>query len=92
MLAPLITQRPDLFPLPIFADYRGTHIEAVVEDTGLIRLGSETFTSPSMDAVAARKQHGYDGAGKAQTNGWTFWRFTDTDGLVKPLSALRSAA
>jgi hypothetical protein len=92
VLASVVGQRPDLFPLAIFADYRGTHVEATVENTGLVRLGSETFTSPSMAAVAARKQHGYGGAGKAQTNGWTFWRFADADGLVKPLSALRSVA
>jgi hypothetical protein len=41
-------------------------------------------------AVAARTPHGYGGAGKAATNGWTFWRFTDDNGAVKPLSALRA--
>ena len=44
-----------------------------------------------MAAVAARKQHGYGGEGKAATNGWTFWRFTDADEGVKPLAALRPA-
>lgn len=91
-LAAVAAARPELFPLTIFADYRGAHVEAIVEPTGAIRLGSETFTSPSMAAVAARKQHGYAGEGKAATNGWTFWRFSDTDGKPKPLNELRSSA
>ena len=39
-----------------------------------------------MAAVAARKRHGYSGAGKAATNGWTFWRFSGADGKPKPLN------
>jgi hypothetical protein len=89
-LATAVAKRPELFPLPIFAYYRGTKIEATVEKTGAIRLGSQTFTSPSMAAAAARKQHGYTGAGKAATNGWDFWRFVDTDGSGKTLNELRS--
>ncbi len=46
----------------------------------------------AMAAVAARKQHGYTGAGKAATNGWTFWRYTGKDGKAKPLNELRSGA
>ena len=42
-----------------------------------------------MAAVAARQQHGYTGSGKAATNGWTFWRYVDVDGSIKPLDALR---
>jgi hypothetical protein len=42
--------------------------------------------------VAARKQHGYTGAGKAATNGWTFWRFTAADGAIKLLNELRVIA
>jgi len=43
-----------------------------------------------MAAVAARKQHGYAGTGKAATNGWTFWRFTNAQGAVRPLAELRA--
>ena len=80
---------PEQFPLAIFATYRGARIEATVEPTGEVRLGTHTYASPSMAAVAARQMHGYAGSGKAATNGWKFWRFTDADGAVKPLDALR---
>jgi hypothetical protein len=89
-LAPAAAARSGLFPMTIFADYRGAHIEGAVDEHGLIHLGDDTFTSPSMAAVAARKAHGYSGSGKAATNGWTFWRFTDSDGTTKPLDALRT--
>ncbi len=92
VLASTAAQHPDRFPLTIFANYRGTRIEATVEESGLIRLGSESFTSPSMAGTAARKQHGYTGAGKAATNGWTFWRYTGEDGTAKPLNELRSGS
>ncbi len=53
---------------------------------------SESFASPSMAAVAASKQHGYTGAGKATKNGWTFWRYTGEDGTTKPLNEFRSGS
>ena len=65
-LAATAAAHPGLFPLAIFADYRGEHIDATVETTGAIRLGPETFRSPSMAAVAARKEHGYAGWAKRQ--------------------------
>jgi hypothetical protein len=90
-LAPVAAAHPELFPLTIFADYRGTHIEATVDEFGGIHLGQHTYASPSMAAVAARKEHGYAGEGKAATNGWTFWRYTDADGnTTKPLDELRT--
>ncbi len=92
VLASAAAQHPDRFPLTIFANYRGTRIEATVEESGLIRLGSESFASPSMAAVAACKQHGYSGAGKATKNGWTFWRYTGEDGTTKPLNEFRSGS
>ena len=89
--SPTVAGSPGSVKAPaVFADYRGTRNEATVEETGAIRLGSETFTSPSMAAVAARKRHGYTGKGKAAINGWTFWHFTDAHGVVKPLNELRS--
>lgn len=91
-LAAAVAASPERYPLSIFADYHGVRIDAFVESTGEIRLDSQTFMSPSMAAVAARKQHGYTGSGKAATNGWTFWRFTDTDGTVKTLDALRHSS
>ncbi len=91
-LAAVSASTPERFPLPIFADYHGNHIEATVELSGEIRLGSEVYASPSTAAKAAKKLHGYGGAGKAATNGWDFWRFKDADGQVKPLDALRHPA
>lgn len=90
-LAAVAEKRPELFPLSIFSDYRGTRIEATVEPSGEIRLGGATFTSPSTAANVARQQSGYVGAGKVATNGWIFWRFVDEDGATKPLDQLRKA-
>ena len=45
-----------------------------------------------MAAVAARKQHGYTGAGKAATSGCMFWRFTAAVGSIKLLNELRDVA
>lgn len=90
VLARVAQERPQLFPLTLSASYRGVRLEATVEATGEIRLGNETFNSPSLAAAAARRQSGYTGSGKAATNGWIFWRFTDEDGNVKLLDTLRS--
>ena len=88
-LSKIVSEHPSLFPLAIFADYRGAHLEAVIETDGIIRIGSETFTSPSTAAASARRASGYLGAGKAQTNGWTFWRFNGDDGATRLLDELR---
>ncbi len=88
-LAKAAAARPDLFPLTIFATYRGEKIEATIDSAGVIQVGEETFTSPSMAAGAARRQHGYTGAGKAETNGWTWWRFSPEDGTAQLLDQLR---
>ena len=88
-LAGVAAAHPDLFPLPIFANYRGARIDATVEPNGTVRLGGEAFTSPSLAASVARKRHGYSGSGKAETNGWTFWRYADADDTLRPLDALR---
>ena len=89
-LAEIATERPDLFPLAIFANYHGERVEAIVEPSGQIRFQGQTHASPSTAANAAREAGGFAGAAKVRTNGWDFWRFTDNDGTTKKLRTLRA--
>lgn len=88
-LAKIVAAMPERFPLPIRALYRGDTIDAVVEPTGVITYENAVYKSPSAAANEARKRSGYVGEGRVATNGWVFWRFTDADGLEKPLDTLR---
>ena len=90
-LAKAAESRAALFPLTIFATYRTSGSRALIDPSGVIHVGGESFTSPSMAASAARRQHGYTGAGKAATNGWTWWRFIDEHGATVLLDELRKA-
>jgi hypothetical protein len=89
-LAEIAAVRPDLFPLSLFANYHGERIEAMVEPSGQIRFGEKTYASPSTAANAARSTGGFAGTGRVTTNGWNFWRYTDTAGTAKKLGTLRS--
>jgi RAMA domain-containing protein len=77
-------------PLDLHTIYRRQRAEARIETDGSVTFGGRSFRSPSLAASAARKALGYSGLGKAETNGWTFWRYTDREGIAKKLDALRS--
>jgi hypothetical protein len=89
-LAAFAQARPDVFPLRIHASYRGQIIEAMVNAAGEVEYDGKTFQSPSAAANDARVDHGFKGATRVRTNGWTWWHFTDTDGTVKELDVLRN--
>jgi len=88
-LAAIAQARPELFPLKIQANYRGATIEATINTAGEIEYDGKSYKSPSAAANDARLDHGFGGAARVRTNGWTWWRFTDTDGAVKELDLLR---
>lgn len=89
-LAGLVQREGMPLPLDLHATYRDQRAEARIERDGSITFGGRSFRSPSLAASAARKALGYTGAGKAETNGWTFWRYSDRQGIPKKLAALRS--
>jgi hypothetical protein len=76
-------------PLRLFATYLGVEAEAFLHADGTIRFGHRSFASPSHAAQAARLALGYRGSGKAATNGWTWWRYEDLDGVPRRLNMLR---
>ena len=88
-LSAIVAAQPARFPLKLTARYREQEIQAVVAVPGVVIYDDMTFKSPSTAANQARTRSGYAGAGPATTNGWTFWRFVDVDGVEKPLDALR---
>ena len=88
-LAAIAEARLELYPLKIHANYRGATIEASVNSAGEVEYKGKTYKSPSAAANAARLDHGFGGAARIRTNGWTWWQFTDIDGGVKDLDVLR---
>lgn len=65
---------------------------ATVEADGRVRVGDEVYNSLSIAAGAARvavKGPPLDGRRYYQTNGWTFWHYTDAS-RHGPVQALRS--
>lgn len=91
-LAAIARRRPELFPLKIQANYRGTTIEARINAAGDVEYNGKTYKSPSAAANDARVDHGFGGAVRVRTNGWTWWHFTDTDGSLTKLDVLRHEA
>lgn len=72
--------------------YLGRDVTATIEPDGRVRVGDEVFNSLSIAAGAARvnvKGPPADGRRYYQTNGWTFWEYTDATGARKPVEALR---
>lgn len=72
--------------------YLGQDIRASVEPDGRVRVGDEIYDSLSIAGGAARvavKGPPADGRRYYQTNGWTFWEYTDANGTQRPIDALR---
>jgi hypothetical protein len=88
-LAAIAKARPQLFPLKLQAKYRGATVEATINAAGEIEYNGRIYRSPSAAANDARLDHGFGGGARVRTNGWTWWRFIDTDGTVKLLDLLR---
>ena len=88
-LAAIAKAHPELFPLKIRASYRGATVEATINAAGEIEYNGKTYKSPSAAANDARLKHGFGGAARVRTNGWTWWRFADSNGAMKKLDLLR---
>ena len=78
-------------PLHLEKTYKGRRATARLEADGRVTYGGNTFDSLSTAAGVARASviGAPPGRKYPQTNGWTFWRFKDADGQLKPVDCLR---
>ena len=75
-------------PLDIHRNYKQKLHKASIGTDGLISFQGQSFHSPSGAGRAVRILSGAP-PNFAQTAGWAFWKFVDTDGKEKPISELR---
>ena len=78
-------------PSALEKTYKGHRFTARVEADGRVTFDGKTYESLSASAGMARLSiiGAPPGREYPQTNGWTFWRFKDEDGHIKPLDMLR---
>ena len=76
-------------PLDLHARYKGQRVSARIEADGTVTFRGRSFTSSSSAASSARRFVSGTPNARFPTNGWTFWQFTDADGQVKSIHALR---
>jgi hypothetical protein len=78
-------------PLELVKTYKGRRLTGRVEADGRVTCLGQTFDSLSTSAGVARASIIGTPPGRRypQTNGWVFWRFRDSDGLIKRLDVLR---
>jgi hypothetical protein len=71
--------------------YKGNRLTGRLEPDGRVTCLDKTFDSLSTSAGVARASIIGVPPGRKypQTNGWTFWRFRDSDGRIKRLDVLR---
>lgn len=75
-------------PLDLQRTHKGQAFSARIEIDASVTFQGERFQSLSMAGNAARIAAGFRGKRPA-TNGWRFWRFTDSDDQVKEIDVLR---
>lgn len=79
-------------PLQLEREYKGVHLKAVIQSDGTVSVSGEVYDSLSTAGGMARKSVIGSPAGKAypRTNGWTFWKFRDTEtGRLIEIDVLR---
>jgi len=69
-------------PFRIEREYKGVHLTALVRPDGKVEFDGQVYDSLSTAAGMARKSVVGTPAGRPypQTNGWTFWMYSDEDG------------
>jgi hypothetical protein len=90
-LRDLISSGTIRLPLDIETTYKGHQLTACIEADSNVTWNGATYDSLSTAAGMARKSivGAPPGREYPQTNGWTFWRFKDTDGRLAFVDALR---
>lgn len=78
-------------PLELRRSYKGRELFGRIEPDGRVSFAGSTYNSLSISAGMARRSVIGDIPGRKYppTNGWTFWRFRDSDGTSRELSVLR---
>ena len=79
-------------PLQLEREYKGVHLKAVVQNDGTVSVNGELYDSLSTAGGMARKSVIGSPPGKPypQTNGWTFWKFRDSEtGKLIEIDVLR---
>ncbi|MBW2124013.1 MAG: type I restriction enzyme HsdR N-terminal domain-containing protein [Deltaproteobacteria bacterium] len=68
-------------PLNLEKDYKGTHLEAVIQEDGKVLVDGRPYNSLSTAAGMARRSvvGAPPGRRYPQTDGWTFWRYRDPE-------------
>jgi Restriction Enzyme Adenine Methylase Associated/Type I restriction enzyme R protein N terminus (HSDR_N) len=75
-------------PVDLFRKYKGHDLTARIERDGRVSFGGHLYGSLSVAAQMARRTViGEDQ--RAQTNGWTFWKYRDEGGELHELDVLR---
>jgi predicted type IV restriction endonuclease len=69
-------------PFRIGREYKGVHLTGLVRPDGKVEFDGQVYASLSTAAGMARKSVSGAPAGRPypQTNGWTFWMYSDEDG------------
>jgi Restriction Enzyme Adenine Methylase Associated len=90
-LQTLISENVVQPPLDIEKDYLGHRVTARIERDGQVTCLGQSYDSLSTAGGVARASVSGSPTDRKipQTNGWTFWRFRDADGRLKPLDELR---
>jgi hypothetical protein len=79
-------------PLELETKYKGVHLKATIQQDGSVTFDDKPYDSLSTAAGMARKSVIGVPPGRKypQTNGWTFWRYHDTEtGKLEEIDLLR---
>ncbi|HUE75148.1 MAG TPA: hypothetical protein VMP01_30045 [Pirellulaceae bacterium] len=75
-------------PLRLYRKYKGRTIEATLQSDGTVEFAGKRYDSPSKAAEQARRTvTGRD----MNTNGWSFWQYSDGSGKPRELLHAREA-
>ena len=90
-LADLILSGAVRLPLEIGTTYKGQQLTARIEPDGNVTWNGAMYDSLSIAGAMARKSivGAPPGREYPPTNGWTFWRFKDSDGRLAFVDVLR---
>lgn len=74
-------------PLKLFRKYKGRSLQAILRSDGTVEFDGQSFASCSTAAEHAR---GTVTGRRMNTNGWSFWQYTDGDGKSRELQHARN--
>ena len=75
-------------PLALFKKYKGVELKATVLENGTVEFDGRVYDSCSTAGAYAR---GTVVGGAPSTNGWSFWKYHDSNGVARVLDFARQA-